>query len=333
MTTIAYVGCAHIHTPGFVNRLNNRDDVTVKSVWDHQHDRAARYAHELGAAVVADVTDIWRDDTIEAVVICAETKRHEALVLDAAAAKKHLFVEKPLGIGAADAYKMARAIDAAGVQFSTGYFQRGSAINQFLKSHIEQGSFGTITRIHHANCHNGGQRGYFDDEWAWMADLEQAGVGAFGDMGTHSLDLMMWLLGDVSAVIADFHPATGRFGETDEYGEGLLRFTNGVTGVLSASWVHVGFGNTALISGTEGSAYYDERGLVFKSAHIDGADGESLWTDLPDALPHAFELFFDALGGADAPLVTPQEAAQRSAVMEALYRSMSEGRWVQPLAG
>ncbi|MCU0503671.1 MAG: Gfo/Idh/MocA family oxidoreductase, partial [Anaerolineae bacterium] len=139
---------------------------------------------------------------IDGVVICSETDRHEPLVLAAAAAKKHIFAEKPLGLGATDAYRMAAAIKKAGVLFQTGYFQRGNPLHLFLREQIGAGAFGTITRIRHTNCHAGSLKGWFDTEWRWMADPAQAGVGGFGDLGTHSLDILLWLMGGVKDVTA-----------------------------------------------------------------------------------------------------------------------------------
>ncbi len=46
---LALVGCAHIHTPGFVKRIQARNDVQVKYVWDHDPERAAQRAGELNA--------------------------------------------------------------------------------------------------------------------------------------------------------------------------------------------------------------------------------------------------------------------------------------------
>src|SRR5213596_2033311 len=112
---LALVGCAHIHTPGYVNLLKKRQDVTVKSVWDHDAPRAEKRAKELGAQVVTDVSQIWSDPEIAAVVICSETNRHHELVLAAAKAGKHMFVEKPLGITAKESLEMANAIQKAGL--------------------------------------------------------------------------------------------------------------------------------------------------------------------------------------------------------------------------
>lgn len=330
MTQVALVGCAHIHTPGFVKRLQARTDVTVTKVWDHDTARAAKWAQELKVASVADVAQIWSDPAIGAVIICSETDRHEPLVLAAATAQKHLFVEKPLGMGAADAGKMAAAITQAGVFFQTGYFQRGNPVHLFLREQIQQGHFGKITRIRHSNCHSGSLGGWFDTDWLWMTDLAQAGVGAFGDLGTHSLDILLWLMGDVTRVTASLGVATGRYGACDEYGEGLIEFANGVVGTLAAGWVDVAHPVNVIVSGTEGHAYVCNDQLFFKSSHVAGADGKEPWLTLPAAWPHAFELFLDAVNGkANVPLVSPQEAAARSAIMEAMYQGAQEKTWVK----
>ena len=329
MKHIALIGCAHIHTPGFVKRLQARTDVRVSKVWDHEAERAERWASELGSQAVADLQTIWTDQEISAVIICSETDRHEAVVLAAAQERKHMFVGKPLGMAASDAYRMADAIDAAGVFFQTGYFMRGNPVHLFLRQQIAAGAFGKISRFRHTNCHSGSLGRWFDKGWLWMTDPTQAGVGAFGDLGTHSLDIMMWLMGDIARVTAVVDVAVANYGDCDEFGEGLMVFDNGVVGSLAAGWVDVAHPISLVLSGTEGHAYVRNGELFFKSAHVAGADGEQPWTNLPEAWPHAFELFLDAVVGKQhPPLVGAQEAAVRSAVMEAFYRGAREQAWV-----
>ena len=331
MVDLALVGCAHIHTPDFVRRLRQRPDISVRYVWDHDAGRAQKYANELSSPAVADLNTAWDDPAVAAAIICVETNRHEPLVMAGAAAQKHLFVEKPLGMGAADAYAMASAIEQAGVLFQTGYFMRGHPVHLFLREQIRLGHFGAVTRIRHSNCHDGIARGFFEGEWRWMADPAVAGVGAFGDLGTHSLDILLWLMGEVTRVTAVTGVATGRYPDCDEFGEGLLHFANGAIGTLAAGWVDVANPVTILVSGTEGHAHVAGGDFYFKSRHVAGADGLAPWTDLPPAWPHAFELFLDAItrqtGG---PLVSAPEAAVRSAVMEAFYQAAREQRWVVP---
>ena len=328
MMDIALVGAAHIHTPGFVKRLQAREDVAVKWVWDHQPERASRWAEALDAQVAGDAQTIWDDEQVAGVVICSETNRHKELVLAAAAAKKHLFVEKPLGLGADDARVMAQAIEDAGVIFQTGYFMRSQGVHRFLRQQLQEGVFGKVTRVRMSNCHAGSLGGWFDTDYRWMANPAVAGCGAFGDLGTHRLDIMLWLMGDPTSVTADVAVATGRYGDCDEYGEGLLKFADGAIGVLAGGWVDLDNPVPLLISGTEGHAYLCNGQFYFKSNHVAGADGKVPWADLPEDLPHAFELYLDALHGKDVPLVSAREAAMRNVVMEALYEAARTETWV-----
>ncbi len=336
MKTLAFLGSAHIHTPNFVKGVRERAaDFRIKALWDDQPARARIAAEHAGCPPVADYRDILRDDDIDAVIICSETHLHRELVEATAAAGKHLFVEKPLASAAEDAYAMQRAIDAAGVLFHIGHFMRGYPFNRALKSWIDAGLLGKITRVRHCNVHHGAIGGWFDpgqgwyaDGWRWMTDVERAGGGGFGDLGAHSLDILMWLLGDVEAVTAQVDRLLGKY-PCDEYGEGMLRFKNGAIGSLAAGWVDVLRPLPVLVSGSEGVAYVHEDKLYLKSQNLPGADGGE-WTDLPAPGAHAFVLFLEALLGKDVPLISAKEAADRSAVMAAFYQAAASNSWVQP---
>jgi predicted dehydrogenase len=336
--TFAFVGCAHIHTPGFIGLLKSRPEVRVKYVWDHNSDRATKRANELGARPSLSVGEVMEDPGVQAVVICSETRGHAELVAAATAAKKALFVEKPLGMNAKESHAMAAQIEKAGVPFTTGYFMRTDPKHLFLKEQLAAGAFGQVTRVSGWNCHSGSLGGWFDakpgdiaNNWRWMADPDLAGVGAFGDLGTHSLDILMWLVGDVAAATADIKVVTGRYGDCDEAGQGLLRFKSGVNGTLTAGWVDVANPLTLLIAGTEGHAWILNDQLFFLSAKVPGADGKQPWTKLPTAPPAPLHQFVNAVAGQPGqPLVTPREAAARVAAMEALYKGWKTGKWVKP---
>jgi predicted dehydrogenase len=333
---LGFVGVGHVHTPGFVRLLNSRPDVRVKWVWDRQPERAKVRAAELEARVARDRDEVFSDAEVQGVVICSETDRHADLVAAAAKAGKHLFVEKPLGITAKGSLEMARAIDDAGLLFTTGYFMRTDPKHLFLKKQIDAGSFGKITRTSAWNCHAGSLKGWFDEKpgdpantWRWMADPRVAGVGAFGDLGTHSLDILMWLFGDVKAVSADIKVVTGRYGDCDESGTSLMRFANGVTGTLTAGWVDVANPVTLLVSGTEGHATIVNDALYFQSAKVPGSDGKVPGTDLPPQPKAPLHQFVESIAGGDTGhLVTPAEAAARVVVMEAMYEAARSRSWV-----
>jgi len=191
--TTAFLGVAHIHTPGFIKSLNARTaEVRVKSVFDVQAERGKQRAGEMpGADFVSSAEAIFADPEITSVVICSETVQHKDLVVAAAKAGKHIFCEKPLGLGAADSKVMADAIKAAGVTFQTGFFMRGDSKHQFIKREVAAGNLGKITRIRYSNCHQAALDGWFDTDWRWLADAKQAGGGAMLDLGAHPMDLII----------------------------------------------------------------------------------------------------------------------------------------------
>ena len=330
MTKIAWLGCAHIHTPGFVEILKNVPEIEVVGVWDYNTERAVKTAEKLGAPVLAEPSKAWNDPSISAVIICSETNRHAELILPAAQAGKDIYAEKPIGCHAEDARKMAMAVEQSGVHFHTGYFRRGQAIDLFLKKLIDDGTLGKITRVRYNNCHSGSLGGWFDTDWRWMADSAQAGCGAFGDLGTHVLDIVMWWFGQPEMVTADIEVVTGRYGACDETGEAMLRFPNGTIATLSAAWVDRTCPVTLTISGTEGFATVINNQLFLTCEKL-GVDGSKPWTDLPANQPAGFPLFLEYLAGRQSAekLVTVQEAAARNIVMDALYDAAAEHKWIK----
>lgn len=326
MQITAFLGVAHIHTPGFIKTINNRDDVRCKYVYDYQSERAQQRADELGAAV-ADIETILADAEVTSVVICSETRLHTELVERAAEAGKNLFVEKPLATTDEDATRMAAAIEKAGVVFQTGFFMRGDAANRFIKAEVEAGHLGTVTRMRFTNCHQGALDGWFDSDWRWIADKNEAGGGGFADLGAHALDIVLWCLsptcGPVVKTCATLGNATGRYGDLsqiDEWGTGLITFENGAVAVVEAGWVDPKYSAPVEVHGTEGQILVHDGKVFYYSSHVEDADGGE-WTDLPEKTVSGFEAFWNKLAGEDAALVSVEQAAQESRVMAALYKS------------
>jgi predicted dehydrogenase len=335
-TTIALVGCAHIHVPGFTGLLAGREDVRVKWAWDENPARVAKWGAVVGARTAPSVAEILADPEVKGVLITSETNRHRELVLAATAAGKHLFVEKPLAGTGAESRAMADAIEAKGLLFTTGYFMRTDPKILFLREQVAKGAFGRVTHAAAWNCHAGSLGGWFDEKpgnaaetWRWMADPKIAGVGAFGDLGTHSLDVLMWLLGPVEKATAEVRVITGRYGDCDETGTAMLKMKDGVVATLVAGWVDVANPVTLQIAGTEGHAVIVEDRLYFESKKVPGSKLAEPVKGLPPGPPPPLMQWVDAVGGRkDEPLVTPREAAARVAVMEAAYESARNGRWV-----
>jgi len=334
-TTLALLGCAHIHVPGFAKQLAARPDVRVKWAWDPDPARVAKWGGVVGARTAPSPAEVLADPEVQGVVVLSETNRHRELVLAAAKAGKHLFVEKPLGVSGAESRAMAEAIEKAGLLFTTGYFMRTDAKVLFLREQVAKGAFGRITRAAAWNCHGGSLGGWFDEKpgnvaetWRWMADPKVAGVGAFGDLGTHSLDILMWLLGPVESVSAEVRVVTGRYADCDETGTAMMKMQGGVVATLVAGWVDMANPLTLQIAGTGGHAVVVRDQLYFESKGVPGSTLGEPVKGLAPGPKAPLQQWVDAVGGAAGqPLVTPREAALRVSVMEAAYESARTGRW------
>ncbi|MEK9668985.1 MAG: Gfo/Idh/MocA family oxidoreductase, partial [Deltaproteobacteria bacterium] len=209
-----------------------------------------------------------------------------------------------------------------------GYFNRSRSAYRKIKQLIDANSFGSISRIRLNNYHAKNLKEGFEG-WLWMTDMEQAGVGAFGDLGTHVLDILLWFMNDLEAVAATFSSPVGRYPNCDESGEALLKFKSGVVASIAAGWVDLAMPLTAEVSGTKAYAYVIKDDLYLVSDDIKDANANTPFKDVPESLPHAFDLFLDSVhSGESTNLVTPKEAAYRSTVMEAIYQAAETRQWV-----
>ncbi len=327
--TLALLGAAHMHTPSFLQMLATRPEVKVKYVWDREAARAGKQAAACGAKVAASPAEVLGDTAVQGVLVLSETRLHAELATAAAKARKHLFVEKPLGVGASDAAEIAAAVEKAGVLFTTGYHLRTNPKHIFVKENLAQGNLGKIVRVHCSFANDCVLQGEFDGDLRWTTEQKWGALGSFADTGTHALDLLMWLMGDVVAVMADIRSVTNRYSGCDETGQGMLRFANGVTGTISAGWIEPDNPVGLLVSGTEGQATMFNERLYLKTAKVPRADGARPWGKLPPGPDHPVLQFVNAVAGQkDQPLVPVREAAVRVKVMEALYQSARERRWV-----
>lgn len=340
--TLALLGASHIHTPGFVEVLARRADAAVAAVWDPDPAIAAKYAAKLQCRAAADAATVLGLPELDAVVVLSQTVRHAGLVRRIAQARKHCFVEKPLGIGLADSRQMLQDLEAAGVIFHTGYFNRTIPAHLLLRRLISEGAFGEISRIRLVFGTAAAINGIFHSDWQWMTDPRQAGVGAFGDLGTHKLDLLLFLMGDTAqleAVTAAFSRPLRRYQQGEECGEAILRFANGTIATVAASWIDLAEPASLLISGSRGHAVMRnapgrphndwDNELFLLADGVAGATGREPWTDLPAQLPAPLEQFIDAVVRGDRRhLVSVREAAYASYVMEVISQAAAERRWL-----
>jgi len=332
---IAFISTGHIHMRDFARSIKQRTQLEIVGIFDRNPALAAKWSKDLNAPVVEDYRRILDDKSIEAVIIAGTTAEHAEYVVPTAQAGKKLYAEKPLATGYAQAHLMYRAIKGAGVLFQTGHFMRSDEKNRFVKQEIEAGNLGTITRVRAVNCHEGAVDGWFEPDYHWLADSTDAGGGGFMDLGCHAMDLLVYLFGPIAEVTANMGGKTIRYPHIDEYGEGLIRFANGISGSVAAGWVSRRCPTKLEIDGTEGHLQITEGKVYYfsRKSKVPGADGSGPIDPehMPARLPRAFELYLDVLEGkGDAKdLVPVEDALHVVKVMEAAYLSDKVRGWVK----
>ncbi len=244
---------------------------------DRRQDAVARYGFTEAAADWQQLVD---DPRIQAVSITAPNFLHRELGCRFARAGKHIWIEKPVGLSAADTEAVLAAVADAGGQGTVGFNYRTAPAVAHAKSLITDGRLGTITsaQIRLLSDYAAHPQGAL----SWRFERELGGAGVLGDLGSHGVDLARYLLGELSAVVADtglfiaerpkpsgaashFSLATGQPGpvQNEDYLSALIRFANGARGQLEISRVSVGDQNNYgfVIRGTQGFVAWDFRRL------------------------------------------------------------------------
>ncbi len=191
----------------------------------------------------------WRtlldDPAIDIVDITAPNALHKEMALAALAAGKHVYCEKPLAPTAGDAAEMARAAAASGLCTQVGFNYLANPLMKLAREMIRGGELGEIRS--YRGIHAEDYMAMRDSPWTWRHD--PVGGGAMADLGSHALATAEFLLGPIREVFADsvtvIDERPGPGGEpvpveVDDITRALLRFDNGASGSIEASWVATG---------------------------------------------------------------------------------------------
>lgn len=328
---LALIGAGRIgssHGELIANRVSGVDLVMV---YDPVDGVAAKLAEELGApSATQSLGDVWADPRIDAVVIAAPARSHTDLVVAAAQAGKHVFVEKPMALTLADADRAGSAADTAGVVLQVGFNRRFAPSFAAAKGKIEAGVIGTPQLL----------RSVTRDPGPFQADPARIPQWTiFYETLIHDFDTLCWLNADAEPLrvtaVADalVRPDAKDSGHLDT-AVVTIEFSNGAIAVAEANFCAM-YG-------------YDVRGEVFGSAGMVTAgdvrisdlttytsEGISVDTSRRDtdllrsSYLGEFQAFADAIR-AGAPSPVPASAARTAlSIALACIMSVEEGRAVR----
>ncbi|MDN3025555.1 Gfo/Idh/MocA family oxidoreductase [Streptomyces sp. S.PB5] len=269
---------AYARVPHHYPQLGLRPELVT--VAEEVPGRAEEAAAQFGfASTTRDWRDVAADPRVRAVSITAPNFLHREIGVAMAEAGKHIWIEKPVGLGEQDARAVADAVGKAGVRGAVGFNYRNAPAVEAARALIASGDIGTVTHVRVRLFSD--YAAHPEGALTWRYEKERGGNGVLGDLASHGADLARYLLGDIESLTADtavFVPerarptgataghsraSGGESGpvENEDYVNCLLRFASGARGVLEACRVSVGEQNNYgfEVHGTKGAVFWDFR--------------------------------------------------------------------------
>jgi predicted dehydrogenase len=338
------------HLPGY-SRL---PDVEVVALCDLDEVRAQKLADEFGVPrTFADYEIMLRQETLDVVSVCTPNALHAPMTIAALEAGAHVLCEKPMAVTTAEAQAMTDAARRTGRKLSIGWHHRFRTDIQLLKRAIEDGLLGNIYYAKASMLRASGIPGY----GTWFTNKDLAGGGAMMDIGVHALDLVLWLMGHprpaavTGTTYAKFGPQARRLGgwsqhqaegparfDVDDLATAFIRFENGATLTLEASWAgYSGSEERLQLFGEAGGAeIFPQRFGREQPLRLFGDVGNAPSESTP-TLPHSrtsaherlIEAWIDSIKTDKPLLITPEQGIMVTQIIEAIYRSAKEGQEVR----
>lgn len=296
-------------------------EISVVSCASRSVDKRAAFARKFGTGQHETFEAVLADPEIDAVILTTPHSLHAGHVIQAAAAGKHAFVEKPLSLTVESGRAAARACAEAGVVLGVGHNRRFAPAAVAIREMLDAGEFGTVLHAE-ANFSAPGGLSYKPDSWR-SRRAESPGGGIAG-LGIHMIDTLTWLLGRVVRTTAQARRRALSV-DLDDTTSALFEFESGATGYLG-TMMACPYTSTLNLYGTMANAF----------AQLDG-DGLSVQrmkeqpeprTIAPiDTLAAELEEFARgcAGGGQAVYRIAPGEAVHDVEVMEAMVASAEAG--------
>lgn len=351
---VGIVGCGGIangkHLPSLSKLANVELAAFCDIVPERAEEAAAKYGID-GAKVYADYREMLKEERLDIVHVLTPNDSHAEISIAALEAGNHVMCEKPMAKSAADARKMVEAAKRTGKKLTIGYNNRFRPDSLYLKKLCEAGKLG---HIYYAKAHAIRRRAV--PTWGVFLDEEKQGGGPLIDIGTHALDLTLWMMDNYKPKVVlgtKYHELSQRENAANAWGPwdpkkftvedsafGMIVMENGATVVLESSWainsLEVDEAKCSL-SGSEAGADMknglringEEFGRLYTKEVDLGAGGVAFYDGKAEnAADTEMRSWIEAVDKDLAPVVTPEQACVVSEILEAIYESARTGKAV-----
>lgn len=356
---IGFIGCGGIanqkHLPGMAQQSGVDLVAFCDLIPERAEEAAAKYGAP-GAKVYTDYRELLEDPSIDAVHVLTPNVSHSEITVAALDAGKHVLCEKPMAINSEEAQRMLDARNRSGKLLTIGYQYRHFHDHAVAKKVVDEGWLGDV---YYAEATYIRRRGV--PTWGVFTDKSKQGGGALIDIGTHALDLTLWLMGnwDVDYVVGSSYEKLGRMLSPEQQGQadwrgnpdpwnnetfdvedfavGFIKMKNGATIHLKASWAlnMVTNPGMVLLCGTKGGLdTYD--GVRLNHVVAGQSSVTMVGKKVPEFIPgygggetppsREHEIWVAALKGEGELFVLPEQALVVSKVLEAIYDSSKTGK-------
>lgn len=349
---IGIIGCGAIANSKHMPALSKVADAEMVAFCDLVSERAEKAAKEYGtsdAKVYTDYKELLKDPTIDVVHVCTPNRSHSFISVDALDAGKNVMCEKPMAINSAEAQKMLDAAKRSGKKLSIGYQNRFRDDSLYLKKEAEDGTFGDI---YYAKATAIRRRGV--PNWGVFLDEYEQGGGPLIDIGTHTLDLTLWMMNNYKpkyCLGTVYHKLNNDKDQANMWGNwnpekftvedsafGFVVMENGATIVLESSWalnsldvreaVTTLCGTKAggdMVDGVRINGVRNGRQYVLKPNF--SAGGVAFNDGLKGETPAEREerLWIEAIRNGTDPITLPEQAFCVTRILEGIYTSAKTG--------
>ena len=359
---IAFIGCGWI-AGSHIKALLNQPDVEIVAGADLIPGKAKAFFEKYGVEGVktdyASHKELLADKSLnlDAVTICTYNRQHAQPAIDALNAGLHVLLEKPFTVTLDEAVAVMKAEKASGKVLSIGFQPRMDANMKMIKKIVESGALG---QIYYIQTGGGRRRGIPTPFGTTFIEDKTAGLGALGDIGCYSLDMVLNAIGypkpltvsgyksaffgtdpNYSNYVKTGHPEYAKLFGVDDFAAAFVRLEGGIVLDFRIAWaMNLDTPGDTIIMGTKGSLRIPStecwNGSVGGPMTIyHDVCGEPTKTEVPiiEMKENLFDLkirtFLDAIKeGGEAPVPSSQ-ILYNQAIIDGIAKSAEAGREVE----
>lgn len=230
MINFAIIGCGHI-AKKHAEAIRYIEGASLVAVCDKITSNMEYYVETFGAKAYESLSELLLNPSIDVINICTPSGYHAPIAIQAAKAKKHVIIEKPIALTIEDANAIIVVCKENNVKLSVVHPNRFRPVIMEVRKAMDEGKFGKLSHVNATVRWNRNQSYYDQAPWRGTKSLDG---GVLMNQAIHNLDLLTWLIGDVAEVYS-MNATRIRNIESDDVAAGVVRFRNGALGVIEAA--------------------------------------------------------------------------------------------------